>query len=88
MIPSSNASNASDASDVMESISKVVEQLPDDKQKAVWDRFHEAATLFQEGRLAADEFVRRIIPANLFTAEERAILEAKGAYPQYANSLN
>ena len=82
MIPPSNAS------DVMEAISKVVQQLPDDKQEAVWQRFSEAATLFQEGKMTMDEFVRRLIPANLFTAEERAILESKDAYPQYASSLN
>jgi hypothetical protein len=82
MIPSSNAEA------VMESIRHVVEQLPEGKQEAVWERFHEAATLFQEGKVTPDEFVRRIIPANLFTAEERAILESKDAYPQYAAALN
>jgi len=74
------------ATDIVDAIGDMIKQLPEGLQKPVWDRLQAAAQQVSEGRLAKEEFVMSLLPANLFTVEERVILEAKGALrPQSVN---
>lgn len=75
-----------DTLDLLDDIRSTIEKLPHALQEPVWQRVASAAQAYQRRDLTDDEFVSRLIPANLFTAEEFQLLKAKGALPEIAQA--